>query len=414
MKALIMAAGEGKRLAPFTENTPKVMLRAAGLPILHHILLELRKAGIKEAVIVVRHLKDQIIEYFSDRQKELGVKISFIEQKEESGTGSAILAAESEFANLEEHFITLAGDGIIDAGMVKQLIRESEGEISIAIKEVQDPSQYGIAIVKDGRVVEFEEKPKQPRGKLTNISLYCFRSSVFEKIRKLKKSVRGEYEIVDLFIGAKAIEVEGYWKDIGFPWDLLEVNSRLLENMKAKREKIENSTIKGKVIMEKGARIINSYIEGNVYIGENSVIGPNAYIRGDTSIGKDCHIGPGSSVKNSILFDHVNAKHLTYIGDSIIASNVNFGAGSQIANYRFDSKEINVHTERGLIGSKRNKLGAFVGEGTKFGVLSCVMPGKIVGSNCLIHSNVIVNQNIPSDSDVFVKQQLEITKKEKR
>jgi bifunctional UDP-N-acetylglucosamine pyrophosphorylase/glucosamine-1-phosphate N-acetyltransferase len=236
---------------------------------------------------------------------------------------------------------------------------------------------------------------------------------VFDQIPKIPKSPRGDYEIVNLFIGASAVVVDGYWKDMGHPWDLLEANEYLLSKMESKflKSQVKNSTITGNVILEKGAKIIDSYVEGNVYIGQDSVIGPNAYIRGSTSIGSNCHIGPGSSVKNSILFDSVNAKHLTYIGDSVIGQNVNFGAGTQIANYRFDGANVIVMTTKGWKDSATKKLGAFVGDNTKFGVLSCVMPGKLIGHNCWIHSGIVVNKNVPPDTDVFTRQPIEFAKR---
>jgi NDP-sugar pyrophosphorylase family protein len=234
--------------------------------------------------------------------------------------------------------------------------------------------------------------------------------TVFSELKSTQKSERGEFELVSLLVGAKGVVVEGYWRDIAYPWDLLEANEQLLSSMEARSGHIENSTIDGKVIMEKGARIINSYVEGIAYIGENTVIGPNACLRGFCSIGRNCSIGPGTTVKSSILLDNVNAKHLTYIGDSVIGENVNFGSGTQIANFRFDADNVNVLTERGWVNSGKKKLGIFVGDNTKFGVLSCTMPGKLIGSNCEIHSGVVVNKNVPSGVRVFTRQPIEFGK----
>ncbi len=405
MKAVILAAGEGVRLKPFTETRPKVLLQVAGKPLLHHLLVEAKKAGIKEAVIVVRHLKEQIIEYFS--KTDLGIKITFVEQGKDNGTGAALLCAKDQ---VKETFVAMAGDSVLEAGVIKAVIDGHKGKITLALKKVENPSSYGVASVSKGVITAFEEKPKTPKSDLANISVYCMEPTVFDEIKKIIKSTRGEYEIVDIFVGATAVTINGYWKDIGYPWDLFDANEFLLSKMDTVHEKIENSTIDGKVIMEKGARIINSYVEGYAYIGENTVIGPNAYLRGCNSIGKNCAIGSGTTVKSSILFDNVHAKHLTYIGDSIIGSNVNFGSGTQIANYRFDGKEIPILTEKGWVNSGRSKLGVFVGDNTKFGVLSCTMPGKFIGANCWIHSGIVVNKNVPSNPNVFTRQPIEYAK----
>ncbi|NYZ77512.1 NTP transferase domain-containing protein [Candidatus Micrarchaeota archaeon] len=409
MRAVVMAAGDGKRMRPLTETRPKVMLPVAGRPMLEHLLLALKNAGIKEAVIIVRHLKEKITEYFKGKESELGMRLVFVEQGSETGTAAAILAAEKEISGT---FVVVAGDIITDSENIARVMREHEGTITLAVKKVKNPHEYGIVEITGGKVSLFQEKPKNPKTELANLSIYCMEPSVFGEIRKLKKSERGEYEIVDLFLGAKAVEVDGYWQDVGYPWHLLDANAYLLSRMEARSGDISNSTIEGKVIMEKGAKIINSYIEGDVYIGKNSVIGPNAYIRGPVSIGSNCHLGGATTVKESILFDGVNAKHLSYLGDSIIGENVNFGSGTQIANFRFDEGVINVFTERGWVNTGRRKLGAIIGDEVKFGVLSSTMPGKMIGPRCWINSGVIVNANIPADSKVYARQELVFRKQE--
>ncbi|MEW6035552.1 MAG: bifunctional sugar-1-phosphate nucleotidylyltransferase/acetyltransferase [Candidatus Micrarchaeota archaeon] len=405
MKAVILAAGDGMRLRPLTETRPKPMLYAGGRPIIHHLLLEAKKAGVKEAVVVVRHMKEKLIEYLSSAG--LGLKLEFVEQGSDNGTGAALLCAQEL---LDDTFLALAGDIVTEASVMNAVMEAHEGGITVGLKKVANPHNYGVAELSGGRISLFEEKSAHPKSDLANLSVYCMEPTVFSELKSLGKSERGEYELVSLFVGAKGVPVEGYWRDIAYPWDLLEANEHLLSGMEAKSGHIENSTIEGKVIMEKGARIINSYVEGCAYLGENTVIGPNACLRGFNSIGKNCSIGPGSTVKSSILLDSVNAKHLTYIGDSVIGENVNFGSGTQIANFRFDGDNVNVLTERGWANSGKKKLGVFVGDNTKFGVLSCTMPGKLIGSNCWIHSGVVVNKNVPSGSRVYTRQPIEFGK----
>ncbi|MBU0590673.1 NTP transferase domain-containing protein [Candidatus Micrarchaeota archaeon] len=407
MKAIILAAGDGVRLRPLTATRPKPMLCIAGKPLIHHLLLEAKKAGIAEAIIIVRHLKEQIIDYFN--KTDIGMKIKCIEQKPGNGTATAILSADGE---VNDTFVVLAGDIVTDSSVIKSVIDGHTGNITLAVKKVSNPHEYGVVELSGDNVSLFEEKPKHPKTDLANLSVYCMQPTIFNEIKSLTKSERGEYEIVDLFVGAKAVIVDGYWRDIAYPWDLFEANEFLISKMEVCKEHIENSTIEGKVIMGDGAKIIDSYIEGNSYIGAGSVIGPNAYLRGTNSIGKNCSIGGGTTLKNSILFDNVNAKHLAYIGDSVIGSNVNFGSGTQVANYRFDGGHINVLTEKGWVNSGKNKLGVFVGDNTKFGVLSCTMPGKLIGHNCWVYSGVVVNKNVPPNMKVYTRQQIEFAKME--
>jgi len=411
MKAVIMAAGSGVRMWPLTETRPKCLLPIAGKPITYHQIKELTKVGIDEFVFVVREKKEQITAYASSLQQQFGFKLFVVEQGQENGTAAALKAAEGKIE--DEKFIIVGGDLLFDSSIIKKLLEAHESGITVALKRVERPEKYGIVDVVDGRISYIEEKPKNPKSNLANLSIYCADKSIFSMIKEIRQSARGEYEITDVLVGAKAVEVDGYWRDVGYPWDLLEANKEMLARMEPKAGDIQNSTIVGKVIMEEGARIINSYIEGDVYIGKNTIIGPNAYIRGPTAIGDNCCIGESVTVKESVIFDEVDAKHLTYIGDSVVGRNVNFGAGTQLANFRFDEGNVNVMTEKGWVNSGRRKFGAVIGDNVKFGVLSSVMPGKLIGSNCWIHSGVVVNKNIPSGLYVYVQQQLNFRKIER-
>ena len=401
MKAVIMAAGEGVRLKPLTETRPKVLLQIAGKAIIHHLIDEAKEAGITEAVIIVRAMKDRIIEYF--KENDPGIPLKFVEQGEQNGTAAAILAAENE---IKDTFIVLAGDTVTESKVIKQVIDGHKGNITLGVTKVSAPQHYGVVELSGDTISLFEEKPKHPKSELANMSIYVMEPTVFNEIRTIPKSERGEYEIVSLFVGAKAVVTDGYWKDIAYPWELLTVNEYILGRLDHQSGHIESSTVNGKVIMAEGAKVINSFIEGVAYIGKNPVIGPNAYLRGYNSIGADCHIGESTTIKNSIVYDKVNAKHLAYIGDSVVGEGVNFGSGTQLTNFRFDESIVNVLTERGWVNTGKRKVGAFVGDNTKFGVLSCTMPGKLIGTNCWINSGVVVNKNVPSNSRVYVKQEL--------
>lgn len=405
MKAVVLAAGDGKRLRPLTETRPKSMVSIAGKPLLHHLLLEVKKAGINEAVIVVKQMKEVIINYFN--AFDLGMKLTFVEQAEESGTAVALVSVKDE---IKDTFLLLAGDIVTEASVIKSVIEAHEGGITLAVKKVPNPREYGVVEISGGKISLFEEKPIHPKSDLANLSVYCMEPTIFGELKSIKKSERKEHELVDLLIGAKAVEVEGYWRDIGYPWDLFDALEHMLSKMESKNGSIENSTIEGKVIMEEGARIIDSYVEGYAYIAAGTVVGPNACLRGFNSIGKNCSIGGGSTIKSSILMDNVNAKHLVYIGDSVIGERVNFGSGTQIANFRFDGSNVNVLSEKGWANSGRKKLGVFVGDDTKFGVLSCTMPGKLIGPGCWIYSGVVVNKNVPANTKVYYRQQLEFGK----
>ena len=412
MKAVVLAAGEGQRLRPLTYTRPKCMIPLAGKPILEHVLESVKSSGIREAVIVVKYMSDVVRAYFGEGKK-IGMKLSYVEQGNKYGTAAALACVEKE---IDDSFLAIAGDIITESASIKKVLSAHEKTMTMGLKKVWDVKEYGIATLENRRVTQFVEKPAASKSRLANMSTYAFEPSVFKDLRKIKPSPRGEYELTDLIKGliskreVDGVEVSGYWLDMGMPWHLFDANDFLLGKEKEKKGLVENSTVKGKLVMAKGAEIIDSYIEGPVYIGENTVIGPHAYIRGTTSIGNNCEIGDSTTIKNSIILDNVNAKHLAYIGDSIIGANCNFGAGSQIANFRFDEGTIKAMVKGKQVETKRKKLGVMIGDNVKTGVLSAMMPGKTIGDNCWIGASVLVTKDIPRNSKVFVQQKLKIIK----
>ena len=411
MKAVILAAGEGRRMRPLTFTRPKCMIPVAGKPILEYVVGEVKAAGIKEIVMVVKYMEEKVRSHFGDGS-DFGVRIDYVTQGERYGTAAAFASAK-EFVDGQE-FLGIAGDIITEASAIRKVIRSHSGQITMGVKAVDNPSKYGVVKLAGGLVVDFAEKPAKPESNLVNTSIYCFGKGAMEELEKAPKASSGEYEITGVIRKLSkegkvaGVELDEYWMDIGMPWQFLEASGYLISKMPAKREGVvEDSTVKGKVIIEEGAHVYNSYIEGPAYIGRNSVIGPFVYIRPVTAIGANCCLSSGTTVKNSILMDNVNAKHLSYIGDSIVGENCNFGAGTQIANYRFDASTVKMKVGEMEYDTEKHKLGVLIGDNVKTGVLSCTMPGKTIGDGSWIGAGVIVNKDIPRNTKVFVKQVLE-------
>ncbi len=411
-QAVVLAAGEGKRLRPLTYTRPKCMIPLAGKPILHHVLANLKSVGVRKAVVVVKYMEEVVREYFEAHKSELGLDLEFVTQGSKYGTAAAFAQAAGK---INSTFFAAAGDVITTPAALEELARGHEGRITALLTEVDKSEQYGIAKVQNGYLAGFEEKPKNaPARALANCSLYVMEPEIFKALAAVKKSTRGEFEMTDILKSekVKAVITSEYWLDMGLPWQLFDANRFLLEKMPEKKDKsqIENSTIKGKVILESGAKILDSYVEGPLYVGANTIIGPHAYIRGTSSIGANCSIGDSTTVKNSIIFDHVNAKHLSYIGDSIVGAGCNFGSATQIANYRFDAGSVKAKVEDIIIDTKRKKLGAIIGDEVKMGVLSSVMPGKMIGDHCWIGANVMVKENVERRTLVELEQKLKSSK----
>ncbi|MFW9899118.1 MAG: bifunctional sugar-1-phosphate nucleotidylyltransferase/acetyltransferase [Candidatus Thorarchaeota archaeon] len=413
MKAVILAAGEGKRLKPITSSRPKPMIPLAGKPLLEHTILGLKDAGVDDILLIVGYKEDVIKDYFGDGTEKFNTKIEYTTQEKYLGTAHATGYAK-DFVK-DEPFLMIYGDLLVDPILFKEVVKKfndnnTEGLISLI--EVENPQDFGIiSLNSDGFVEKITEKPSPylNLGNLANAGIYIFKPLIFEAIEKTKKSVRDEYEFTDSMEILKNQlngRIVGYviknyvWSDIGLPWQLLDANEYLLDKIESNilADTESNANIIGKVYAGKNTVIRSgSYIKGPCYIGENNIIGPNAFIRPYTSIGNNCHIGI-CEIKNSIILSNTNIPHFNYIGDSIICENVNLGAGTNLANLRLDDGNVKVNISGKLIDSQRRKLGTIIGPNVKTGINSSIMTGRILGENSRIGAHTLVIEDVPPNT----------------
>ena len=425
MKAIILSAGEGSRMRPLTLTKPKTMLPVAGKPIIQYNIESLRNNGITDILLIVRYKEEMVRDYFGDGS-DFGVKISYKTQKDFLGTANAISYGE-DF--IEDSLIVLNGDIILDDEIIGEIIKKYNylnPDTLMVLTEVDNPSAFGVVEIEDGNVKSIVEKPKKGEepSNLINTGIYIFDKDIFEKIKKTEISERGEYEITDslsmqIADGKKVIghKTNKDWIDVGRPWELIEVNEELISKLKTEiRGKIEGGAhIHGEIFLDEGSIIrAGVYIEGNVYIGKNCDIGPNSYIRGNSYFGDNVQVGNAVEIKNSIIMENTNVSHLSYVGDSVIGSNCNIAAGTNIANLRFDNQSVKTKIKNQMIDSGRRKLGSIIGDSVKTGINSSFSPGVKVGYNSTIGSGVLLYDDVPSDTRVLVKQNHIIQDKNKK
>jgi len=401
MKCVVLAAGEGKRMHPLTYTRPKVMLPIAGKPLLEWNLLNAINAGLKEFVFVVNYKSEMVRNYFGDGKK-WKINIEYINQGKPLGTAHAIGMTE-HFVN---DFIVLCGDTIFGKNDIKNTMKKG---MKIGLVEVENAKEYGIIELKGKKINKIHEKMEEPSSNTINAGIYHFNKKIFNFIKKTKKSSRGEYEITDSINMLLEKEVmDGVclkeWRDVVYPWHLLDANEELLNKIGKKIDgKIDkNTTITGNVTVGKNTRILaGSYIEGPVIIGDDCKIGPNCYIRPYTTIGNNCHIGNACEIKNSIIMDHSNAPHLNYVGDSIIGQNCNLGAGTTVANLRLDKNNISVTLNGKKFDTMRRKLGAIIGDNVQTGINSILDVGAVLGDNVFIGPGAIAKGEIRPDTKML-------------
>ena len=409
MKAIILSAGEGTRMRPLTLTKPKTMLPVAGKPIIQYNIEALRDCGVKDILLIVGYKEEIVRNYFKDGS-HLGVNISYATQSKLEGTADAI-GYGKDF--IEDSLITLNGDIILDVDILSEIIEDyekSKPDTLMVLTEVEDPSAFGVVELDGDNIINIVEKPKKEEApsNLINTGIYIFNKDIFDKIAKTEVSPRGEYEITDslsLQIADGKV-VKGHkttkeWMDIGKPWELIEINEELLNNIEGeiKGTVEEGVTIHGEVFLDEGS------IKGPVYIGKNCDIGPNSYIRGNSYFGDNVHIGNAVEIKNSIIMENTNVSHLSYVGDSILGSNCNIAAGTNIANLRFDNKTVKTTIKNKKTDTGRRKLGAIVGDSVKTGINSSLSPGVKIGVRATIGSGVLLYEDLESDMRVLVKQE---------
>ncbi len=185
---------------------------------------------------------------------------------------------------------------------------------------------------------------------------------------------------------------------IRHPWDLLAIQEQVMSGFKdhhCEGDVSPAATIEGTLSLGKGSRILPGvYLEGSVIIGANCKIGPNCYIRGATSIGNNCHIGQAVEIKNSIIMEKTSIGHLSYCGDSIIGSHVNFGAGTITANFRHDGKTHRSMVNGKLLDTGRRKFGTIMGDHVHTGIHTSIYPGRKLWPNVSTLPGAIVKDDL--------------------
>jgi UDP-N-acetylglucosamine diphosphorylase / glucose-1-phosphate thymidylyltransferase / UDP-N-acetylgalactosamine diphosphorylase / glucosamine-1-phosphate N-acetyltransferase / galactosamine-1-phosphate N-acetyltransferase len=391
MQAVILCAGKSTRTYPLTLTKPKPLLKILNKTILEHNLNALLGI-VEEVIIIVGYKKEMIIKTIGDNYK--GIKIKYIEQKQQLGTGDAVLCTKDY---IKDKFIVFGGDDIYSKEDIKNCIKE---EYSILVSEVEYPEKFGIVDFKDNYLIKIEEKPKNPKSNLANTGLYVLDKTIFNF--NVKKTERNEIEFTD-FISElakkekiKIVKVNDFWIPVGYPWNYLEANVKFLKmssEYKNNGKMEENVTIKGDVYIGEGSIIkANSYIEGPVYIGKNCEIGPFCHIRPDVVIEDNCRIGK-NELFDCVIMQNTTSKHIAYIAHSVIGENVNIGAGLITADYRHDSKKHLTTINGNIVDSGRSKLGAFIGDNVKTGIGTLIYPGRKLWANTTTLPGEIVKKD---------------------
>jgi glucose-1-phosphate thymidylyltransferase len=394
-KAVILAAGEGKRLRPFTETMPKVMLPVANKPLLEYVFDATRKSGIEEIVVVVGYKKEVIMEYFKDYKD---VKITYVIQDRQLGTAHALLQAKK---HIKDSFIVLAGDNFIDPGSIAKLLKD-QSEYSLLIKEHPHPSKYGVVFVENRSIRRIVEKPKEDVGKYISTGIYKLPRSVFTDIEQCTLDGAHALSSVIQSLVDKGKHINTVlaksWMDIVYPWDLISVNEVMIQGTSESTSGVieKGVTLKGSVSVGKDTKIYSGcYIVGPVVIGDSCEIGPNACIFPSTSIGNNTVVHPFSEIRSSVIMDDVHIASNSHISRSVIGKGCTIGDNFSTITGK-TMIEIDNEFKR-----LETPIGVMVGEDCIIESHVVVDPGKIIGRKCKISPMKHIIKNIPSETKVM-------------
>lgn len=301
MKGLILCAGKGTRLYPFTLAYPKTLIPVANRPLLHLCIEKLKEQGITEIGVVIHPSHEAAIKEQVGTGERWGVNITSIYQTEPKGISHAIRQAEHYIGN--DSFILLLGDNLIldELTELKKLVMTNGCHAALIVSEVKNPQAYGIVEVINNRIVRLEEKPSVPKSNLAIIGAFAFTNAIFSASAAIQPSARGEYEITDAiqWMLDQGCSVSHYLStepnmDVGTLERWLEANRIMLDKGKEPRE------MDGTVVLD-NCKIIDPVRIGQNCVLKDCVIGPHVSISAGSNI-------EGCQIENSIILDGVHLK----------------------------------------------------------------------------------------------------------
>ncbi len=349
MKGVLLHGGHGTRLRPLTHTGPKQLIPIAGKPISQYCLEDLKAAGVTEIAIVLGDIwPEKVVECYGDGSK-LGLRVTYIRQGPPRGLAHAVSLAESFIG--DDPFVVYLGDNLLKGGIAEhaQAFQTMKPDAMVLLSNVTEPQRFGVAeFDANGKLKRLVEKPRQPPSPYAMVGVYFFTSEIFDAIKTLKPSWRGEHEITEAiqnlldnakFVGHKF--VQGWWKDTGTTNDILDANRLVLD------DKLEDSVldgqldegvlIDGRVRIERDARLMKgAIVRGPVHIGTKTLIAPGTSLGPYSSIGSNCEIN-GCEIENTIVMDGCKIDAQCRILDSIIGPDTQIRRTSQNLpkGYRF-------------------------------------------------------------------------------
>lgn len=413
LQAVILAAGESSRFWPLNSKH-KSLTRIAGEPLILHTIKGLNAAEINNTVIV------QGPEAAVEGELGKRVGVSYVTQPKPDGMGDAVARAQSSGSTLVFHAHK------VDAGNYVKLMIDRAGksgaEFVLVGAKTDNPQLYGVLELEGDRVTGLIEKPEKGKepSNIRVVGSYLLPPNFIDYYKKVPFNHYAFEDALNLYAkenGARLVMSEG-GNSLKYPWQLFETTKYLLDSRLKGQEidptaKIAKSAIiDGNVYIGPNTKVFEgAVIKGPCYIGPNCVIGNNAVVRDYTNLEEGAMVGALAEVARSIFQKGAHV-HSGYCGDSILGEGCRIGAGTVTANVRLDRGEIKTNVKGEKINTGLTSLGAIVGANTHIGVNVSLMPGVLIGSNCVVGPGTVVSENI-EDNTLFYAKPLAIVDKKR-
>ena len=367
-----MAGGQGTRLRPLTSNQPKPMVPVVNKPCIQHILELVQRHGINEAVMTLAFLPRLIRNQFGDGSS-LGMHIDYTVEETPAGTAGSIRLAKDL---LDETFLVISGDALTDFDLTKIVAfhRERGALVTIALKAVENPLEFGVVIVDDeGRIQRFLEKPGwgQVFSDTVNTGIYVIEPEVFDHIPEGQPYDFSHDLFPKLFEMRKPLHgvvCDGYWQDIGSLEQYLQANRDALD---------------GKVrVTPPGVRL-----RGNIWVAQGATLDSLDDVEGPAVIGENVRIDAGAAIQShTVLGDNTVVRAGAQIGGSVLGENVYIAAGAVVTGAVLgNAVEVheNAHIADGVVVGDRSIIGrnAVVANKVKVYPFKNIEPGSTVRSS---------------------------------
>jgi glucose-1-phosphate thymidylyltransferase len=329
MKALVLCGGKGTRLRPLTYTIPKQLIPIANRPLVHYVMDHLHAAGIREVgVIVAPETAEQIKAALSGNPWQFGLK--FLTQDKPLGLAHTLVVARDFLGS--DPFVMYLGDNLVGSGLESplELFRRERADAVVLLKEVSDPRRFGVAVMDGaGQLTRLMEKPTDPPSNLALVGVYIYSPAIHDAVRAIRPSARGELEITDaiqelLQRGRRVLgqPLQTWWLDCGKKDDLLEANRVVLDEWIRRDVQGEvdgHSKIIGRVVLESGARVVQSEVRGPAVIGAGTVV-ERAFIGPYTSVGRQCTVR-ATALEHCVLLDGARVDGTQRLEDSVLGRN---------------------------------------------------------------------------------------------